>query len=192
MANLATVGSHTSTGWRPPAQRTRRHTSCFLTTPTLWPDKFSTSPMASRPGAGIALAIRFAARSCLDGSIGTTGSADLSELKKLEPSLLIPGFLERWGQTKLALKRGFSNRLHSPPERPCCGSLLAVRCAGQAHPTKYKAPAPQCLQGDSFKYLRIKNGTAMAKPPHRDLRCKAALAISGQIDHSLSTASPKW
>jgi len=68
--------------------------------------------MASRPGAGIALANPLLRELLELARIGTKPEIrDLSELNEAgSPSPADPGFLERWGRDQtVLLKRGFSD-----------------------------------------------------------------------------------
>jgi len=96
--------------------------------------------------------------------IAPTGSRSVELKKAWSPFAADPGFFWSAGdKTKLAVKTRLRFTLHR--QSGCGGSLLAVRCAGQAASTNTSAHL-NALQW-IVQYLRIKNGTAMAKPTHR-------------------------
>jgi len=160
MANLATVGSHHVNGVAALHSELVR-TQLFPDYAALWPDKFINVTNGVTPRRWIALANPLL-RELLDDSIGTTWIRDLAELKRLEPFAADPGFLERWGQTKLAVKTRLSNYIHRQSGLLVDPSSLFDVQVKRIH--EYKRQHLNALQV-IVQYLRIKNGTADGQAP---------------------------
>jgi starch phosphorylase len=155
MANLATVGSHHVNGVAALHSELVR-TQLFPEFAALWPEKFTNVTNGVTPRRWVALANPLL-RALLDEAIGTTWVNHLDELRQLESFQHDGGFLERWGHTKLAVKRQLAHFIHRQSGVLVDPSSLFDVQVKRIH--EYKRQHLNALQVIAH-YLRIKNGQA--------------------------------
>ncbi len=153
MAHLATVASHHVNGVAALHSELVR-TQLFPEFASLWPEKFTNVTNGVTPRRWIALANPLL-RELLDEVIGQDWVRNLDELRKLEVFQNDAGFLERWGQTKLAVKRQLAHFIHRQSGLLVDPSTLFDVQVKRIH--EYKRQHLNALQVIA-QYLRIKNG----------------------------------
>jgi starch phosphorylase len=153
MAHLATVASHHVNGVAALHSELVR-TQLFPEFASLWPEKFTNVTNGVTPRRWIALANPLL-RQLLDEVIGQDWVRNLDDLRKLEAFQNDAGFLERWGQTKLAVKRQLAQYIHSQSGLLVDPSSLFDVQVKRIH--EYKRQHLNALQVIA-QYLRIKNG----------------------------------
>ncbi|MCT0217694.1 glycogen/starch/alpha-glucan phosphorylase [Synechococcus sp. CS-1329] len=153
MAHLATVASHHVNGVAALHSELVR-TQLFPEFASLWPEKFTNVTNGVTPRRWIALANPML-RQLLDEVIGQDWVRNLDDLRKLEAFQNDAGFLERWGQTKLAVKRQLSQYIHRQSGLLVDPSSLFDVQVKRIH--EYKRQHLNALQVIA-QYLRIKNG----------------------------------
>ncbi|CAK6688626.1 glycogen/starch/alpha-glucan phosphorylase [Synechococcus sp. BA-124 BA4] len=153
MAHLATVASHHVNGVAALHSELVR-TQLFPEFASLWPEKFTNVTNGVTPRRWIALANPLL-RELLDEVIGQDWVRNLDELRKLEAFQNDAGFLERWGQTKLAVKRQLAHYIHRQSGLLVDPSTLFDVQVKRIH--EYKRQHLNALQVIA-QYLRIKNG----------------------------------
>ncbi|CAK6695658.1 glycogen/starch/alpha-glucan phosphorylase [Synechococcus sp. CBW1107] len=153
MAHLATVASHHVNGVAALHSDLVR-TQLFPEFASLWPEKFTNVTNGVTPRRWIALANPLL-RELLDEVIGQDWVHNLDELRKLEAFQNDSGFLERWGQTKLAVKRQLAHYIHRQSGLLVDPSSLFDVQVKRIH--EYKRQHLNALQVIA-QYLRIKNG----------------------------------
>jgi starch phosphorylase len=129
-------------------------TQLFPEFASLWPEKFTNVTNGVTPRRWIALANPLL-RQLLDEVIGQDWVRNLDDLRKLEAFQNDAGFLERWGQTKLAVKRQLAQYIHSQSGLLVDPSSLFDVQVKRIH--EYKRQHLNALQVIA-QYLRIKNG----------------------------------
>ncbi|WP_094556221.1 glycogen/starch/alpha-glucan phosphorylase [Synechococcus sp. 1G10] len=153
MAHLATVASHHVNGVAALHSELVR-TQLFPEFASLWPDKFTNVTNGVTPRRWIALANPLL-RELLNEVIGQDWVRNLDDLRQLEAFQNDAGFLERWGQTKLAVKRHLAQYIHRQSGLLVDPSSLFDVQVKRIH--EYKRQHLNALQVIA-QYLRIKNG----------------------------------
>ncbi|MCX5930525.1 MAG: glycogen/starch/alpha-glucan phosphorylase [Cyanobacteria bacterium] len=153
MAHLATVASHHVNGVAALHSELVR-TQLFPEFASLWPEKFTNVTNGVTPRRWIALANPML-RQLLDEVIGQDWVRNLDDLRKLEAFQNDAGFLERWGQTKLAVKRQLAQYIHRQSGQLVDPASLFDVQVKRIH--EYKRQHLNALQVIA-QYLRIKNG----------------------------------
>ena len=160
MAHLATIGSHHVNGVA------ALHSELVRTTlmpefAALWPDKFTNVTNGVTPRRWMALA-NPQLRSLLNESIGDGWERNLDELQQLEAFQHDAGFLERWEQTRLQVKRQLASYIHSNTGVLVDPSSLFDVQVKRIH--EYKRQHLNALQV-AAQYVRIKEGSAPDMAP---------------------------
>ncbi|MEY3736279.1 MAG: hypothetical protein RLZZ624_1338 [Cyanobacteriota bacterium] len=153
MAHLATVASHHVNGVAALHSELVK-TDLFPEFAALWPEKFTNVTNGVTPRRWVALA-NPKLSALLDDTIGDGWVQDLDQLRQLEAYADDSGFLERWGQTKLAVKRQFSHYIHRHTGVLVDPTSLFDVQVKRIH--EYKRQHLNALQVIA-QYLRIKNG----------------------------------
>ncbi len=153
MAHLATVASHHVNGVAALHSELVR-TQLFPEFASLWPEKFTNVTNGVTPRRWIALANPLL-RELLNEVIGQDWVRNLDDLRQLEAFQNDAGFLERWGQTKLAVKRHLAQYIHRQSGLLVDPSSLFDVQVKRIH--EYKRQHLNALQVIA-QYLRIKNG----------------------------------
>jgi starch phosphorylase len=153
MAHLATVASHHVNGVAALHSELVR-TQLFPEFASLWPEKFTNVTNGVTPRRWIALANPLL-RELLNEVIGRDWVRNLDDLRQLEAFQNDAGFLERWGQTKLAVKRHLAQYIHRQSGLLVDPSSLFDVQVKRIH--EYKRQHLNALQVIA-QYLRIKNG----------------------------------
>ncbi len=153
MAHLATVASHHVNGVAALHSELVR-TQLFPEFAALWPEKFTNVTNGVTPRRWIALANPLL-RELLDEVIGQDWVCNLDELRRLEAFQNDSAFLERWGETKLAVKRQLAHYIHRQSGLLVDPSSLFDVQVKRIH--EYKRQHLNALQVIA-QYLRIKNG----------------------------------
>jgi starch phosphorylase len=153
MANLATVASHHVNGVAALHSELVR-TQLFPEYAALWPEKFTNITNGVTPRRWIALANPLL-RDLLDEVIGQDWVRNLDELRRLETFQNDASFLERWGQTKLAVKRQLAHYIHRQNGLLVDPSSLFDVQVKRIH--EYKRQHLNALQVIA-QYIRIKSG----------------------------------
>ena len=160
MAHLATVASHHVNGVA--ALHSQLVTSdLFPEFAALWPDKFTNVTNGVTPRRWLALS-NPPLHQLLNESIGEGWVRNLDELRALEQFQNDSGFLERWGQTKLACKRTLAHYIQRQSGLLVDPSSLFDVQVKRIH--EYKRQHLNALQVIA-QYLRIKNGQADGLAP---------------------------
>jgi starch phosphorylase len=160
MANLAVVGSHHVNGVAALHSELVK-TDLFPEFAALWPEKFTNVTNGVTPRRWVALA-NPKLSALLDDTIGDGWVQDLDQLRQLEAHADDQGFLERWGQTKLAVKRQFSHYIHRHTGVLVDPTSLFDVQVKRIH--EYKRQHLNALQVIA-QYLRIKNGLGETMAP---------------------------
>ncbi|MCP9894209.1 glycogen/starch/alpha-glucan phosphorylase [Vulcanococcus limneticus] len=160
MANLATVAAHHVNGVAALHSELVR-TKLFPEFAALWPDKFTNVTNGVTPRRWLALS-NPPLRQLLNESIGEGWVRNLDELRALEQFQHDSGFLERWGQTKLACKRTLAHYIQRQSGLLVDPSSLFDVQVKRIH--EYKRQHLNALQVIA-QYLRIKNGQADGLAP---------------------------
>jgi starch phosphorylase len=155
MANLAVVGSHHVNGVAA-LHSTLVREQLFSDFAGLWPEKFTNVTNGVTPRRWIALANPLL-RQLLDEAIGSDWLRDLDHLRELERFQHDSAFLERWGQTKLAVKRQLAHYIHRQSGLLVDPASLFDVQVKRIH--EYKRQHLNALQVIA-QYVRIKNGLA--------------------------------
>ncbi|MBC1261221.1 glycogen/starch/alpha-glucan phosphorylase [Synechococcus sp. BSF8S] len=153
MAHLATVASHHVNGVAALHSELVR-TQLFPEFAALWPEKFTNVTNGVTPRRWIALANPLL-RDLLDEVIGQDWVCNLDDLRRLEAFQNDSAFLERWGETKLAVKRQLAHYIHRQNGLLVDPSSLFDVQVKRIH--EYKRQHLNALQVIA-QYLRIKNG----------------------------------
>ena len=153
MAHLATVASHHVNGVAALHSELVK-TDLFPEFAALWPEKFTNVTNGVTPRRWVALA-NPKLSALLDDTIGDGWVQDLDQLRQLEVHADDSGFLERWGETKLAVKRQFSHYIHRHTGVLVDPTSLFDVQVKRIH--EYKRQHLNALQVIA-QYLRIKNG----------------------------------
>ncbi|MFM8524405.1 MAG: glycogen/starch/alpha-glucan phosphorylase [Cyanobacteriota bacterium] len=160
MAHLATVASHHVNGVAALHSELVK-TDLFPEFAALWPEKFTNVTNGVTPRRWVALA-NPKLSALLDDTIGDGWVQDLDQLRQLEVYADDSNFLERWGQTKLAVKRQFSHYIHRHTGVLVDPTSLFDVQVKRIH--EYKRQHLNALQVIA-QYLRIKNGLAETMAP---------------------------
>lgn len=160
MANLATVAAHHVNGVAALHSELVR-TKLFPEFAALWPDKFTNVTNGVTPRRWLALS-NPPLHKLLNESIGEGWVRNLDELRALEQFQHDSGFLERWGQTKLACKRTLAHYIQRQSGLLVDPSSLFDVQVKRIH--EYKRQHLNALQVIA-QYLRIKNGQADGLAP---------------------------
>ncbi|QEY32456.1 glycogen/starch/alpha-glucan phosphorylase [Synechococcus sp. RSCCF101] len=153
MAHLATVGSHHVNGVA------ALHSELVRTTlmpdfAEMWPEKFTNVTNGVTPRRWVALA-NPELKALLDESVGPDWVRDTDRLGQLERFQDDGAFLERWDQTKLAVKRKLAAYIHRHTSVLVDPATLFDVQVKRIH--EYKRQHLNALQV-IHQYLRIKNG----------------------------------
>ncbi|MFM9109674.1 MAG: glycogen/starch/alpha-glucan phosphorylase, partial [Prochlorococcaceae cyanobacterium] len=160
MANLATVAAHHVNGVAALHSDLVR-TELFPEFASLWPEKFTNVTNGVTPRRWVALANPLLS-SLLTEAVGEGWVKDLEQLRGLERFADDDAFLERWGSTKLAVKRQLTNYIHRHT-----GVLVDPQSMFDVQVKRiheYKRQHLNALQVIA-QYLRIKNGQADGVAP---------------------------
>ncbi|MEB3198929.1 MAG: glycogen/starch/alpha-glucan phosphorylase [Synechococcaceae cyanobacterium] len=160
MANLATVASHHVNGVAALHSELVRK-ELFSDFAAIWPDKFTNVTNGVTPRRWVALANPMLSR-LLNDSIGDGWVSDLNQLRRLEAHADDNGFLERWGETKLAVKRHLTSYIHRHTGVLVDPASIFDVQVKRIH--EYKRQHLNALQVIA-QYLRIKNGLADDQAP---------------------------
>ncbi len=160
MAHLATVASHHVNGVAALHSELVR-TQLFPEFASLWPEKFTNVTNGVTPRRWIALANPLL-RDLLDEAIGQDWVRNLDNLRQLESFQNDTGFLERWGQTKLSVKRQLAHYIHRQSGLLVDPASLFDVQVKRIH--EYKRQHLNALQLIA-QYVRIKNGRADGMAP---------------------------
>lgn len=155
MAHLATVAAHHVNGVAA-LHSDLVKSELFPEFATIWPEKFTNVTNGVTPRRWMALANPQLAE-LLHGAIGDGWVNDLDQLKGLERFSEDSSFLERWGDTKLAVKTRLSNYIQRHNGVLVDPTSLFDVQVKRIH--EYKRQHLNALQVIAH-YLRIKNGTA--------------------------------
>jgi len=160
MAHLATVASHHVNGVAALHSELVK-TDLFPEFAALWPEKFTNVTNGVTPRRWVALA-NPKLSALLNDTIGDGWVQDLDQLRQLEAYADDSSFLERWGQTKLAVKRQFSHYIHRHTGVLVDPTSLFDVQVKRIH--EYKRQHLNALQVIA-QYLRIKNGLGETMAP---------------------------
>ena len=160
MAHLATVASHHVNGVAALHSELVK-TDLFPEFAALWPEKFTNVTNGVTPRRWVALA-NPKLSALLDDTIGDGWVQDLDQLRQLEAYADDSAFLERWGETKLAVKRQFSHYIHRHTGVLVDPTSLFDVQVKRIH--EYKRQHLNALQVIA-QYLRIKNGLGETMAP---------------------------
>ena len=155
MANLATVASHHVNGVAALHSQLVK-SDLFPEFASLWPEKFTNVTNGVTPRRWVALA-NPQLSALLDESVGEGWVSDLERLRDLERFADDSAFLERWGATKLSVKRHFSQYIHRHTGVTVDPASIFDVQVKRIH--EYKRQHLNALQVVA-QYLRIKNGLA--------------------------------
>ncbi|MEI8250742.1 MAG: glycogen/starch/alpha-glucan phosphorylase [Synechococcus sp. ELA057] len=153
MAHLATVAAHHVNGVAALHSELVR-TDLFPEFAALWPEKFTNVTNGVTPRRWVALA-NPQMSSLLNELIGSDWVSDLSKLRGLERYADDSGLLERWGATKLAVKRNLTQYIHRHTGVLVDPASIFDVQVKRIH--EYKRQHLNALQVIA-RYLRIKNG----------------------------------
>ena len=160
MAHLATVASHHVNGVAALHSELVK-TDLFPEFADLWPEKFTNVTNGVTPRRWVALA-NPKLSALLNDTIGDGWVQDLDQLRQLEAYADDSSFLERWGQTKLAVKRQFSHYIHRHTGVLVDPTSLFDVQVKRIH--EYKRQHLNALQVIA-QYLRLKNGLGETMAP---------------------------
>ena len=182
MAHLATVASHHVNGVAALHSELVKK-DLFPEFAALWPEKFTNVTNGVTPRRWVALA-NPQLKALLDETIGSGWVRNLEELRQLERYVDDGGFLERWGATKLSVKRHLTHYIHRHTGVLVDPASLFDVQVKRIH--EYKRQHLNALQVIA-QYLRIKNGPGRRHAsPHGDLRRQGRPRLRhGQADHPL-------
>ncbi|TGH27607.1 MAG: glycogen/starch/alpha-glucan family phosphorylase, partial [Aphanocapsa feldmannii 277cI] len=160
MAHLATVGSHHVNGVAALHSELVK-TSLMPEFAELWPDKFTnvTNGVTPRRWLGLANPVL---RNLLDESIGDGWIRHLDQLRRLEDFSEDQGFLDRWQQAKLEVKRQLAGYIHNHTGILVDPASMFDVQVKRIH--EYKRQHLNALQV-IVQYLRIKEGMATGMAP---------------------------
>ena len=160
MAHLATVGSHHVNGVAALHSELVK-TSLMPEFAELWPDKFTnvTNGVTPRRWLGLANPVL---RNLLDESIGDGWIRHLDQLRRLEDFSEDQGFLDRWQQAKLEVKRQLAGYIHNHTGVLVDPASMFDVQVKRIH--EYKRQHLNALQV-IVQYLRIKEGMATGMAP---------------------------
>ncbi|MFM7085726.1 MAG: glycogen/starch/alpha-glucan phosphorylase, partial [Cyanobium sp.] len=153
MAHLATVAAHHVNGVAALHSDLVR-TDLFPDFAALWPEKFTNVTNGVTPRRWVALA-NPQLSSLLEEVIGEGWVSNLADLRQLERLADDGGFLERWGTTKLAVKRHLVQYIHRHTGVLVDPASMFDVQVKRIH--EYKRQHLNALQVIA-RYLRIKNG----------------------------------
>jgi glycogen phosphorylase len=160
MAHLATIASHHVNGVAA-LHSDLVKSELFPEFAALWPEKFTNVTNGVTPRRWLALANpRLAA--LLTEVLGDGWLKDLDQLRNLERYVDDGGFLERWGETKLAVKNQLSQYIHRHTGVLVDPASLFDVQVKRIH--EYKRQHLNALQVVA-QYLRIKNGQGEGMAP---------------------------
>jgi starch phosphorylase len=160
MAHLATIGSHAVNGVAALHSELVKK-ELFPDFAALWPEKFTNVTNGVTPRRWVALA-NPQLSALLTEVVGEGWVSDLDRLRQLEQHADDDAFLERWGATKLAVKRHLTHYIHSHTGVLVDPSSLFDVQVKRIH--EYKRQHLNALQVVA-QYLRIKNGLADGMAP---------------------------
>jgi starch phosphorylase len=160
MAHLATVAAHHVNGVAALHSRLVKQ-DLFPEFASLWPEKFTNVTNGVTPRRWVALA-NPKLSSLLNETIGEGWVNDLDQLRKLEQHAGDSGFLERWGDTKLSVKRHLAQYIHRHTGVLVDPASIFDVQVKRIH--EYKRQHLNALQVVA-RYLRIKNGLADGLAP---------------------------
>ncbi|MCU0530243.1 MAG: glycogen/starch/alpha-glucan phosphorylase [Cyanobium sp. Prado107] len=160
MANLATIGSHHVNGVAALHSDLVRR-DLFADFAALWPEKFTNVTNGVTPRRWLALA-NPRLSGLISDTIGDGWVKDLEQLRRLEAHADDDGFLERWGETKLAVKTQLSHYIRSHTGVSVDPASLFDVQVKRIH--EYKRQHLNALQIVAH-YLRIKSGQGDDLPP---------------------------
>jgi len=160
MAHLATVAAHHVNGVAALHSRLVKE-DLFPEFAALWPEKFTNVTNGVTPRRWIALA-NPQLSSLLNETIGEGWVSDLDQLRQLEQHAGDNSFLERWGATKLSVKRHLSQYIHRHTGVLVDPASIFDVQVKRIH--EYKRQHLNALQVVA-RYLRIKNGLTDGMAP---------------------------
>ncbi|MEY3963658.1 MAG: hypothetical protein RLZZ106_913, partial [Cyanobacteriota bacterium] len=153
MAHLATIASHHVNGVAA-LHSDLVKSELFPDFAELWPQKFTNVTNGVTPRRWVALANpRLAA--LLTEAVGEGWVKDMAQLRQLERFTEDDAFLERWGQTKLAVKNQLSHYIHRHTGVMVDPASMFDVQVKRIH--EYKRQHLNALQVVA-QYLRLKNG----------------------------------
>ena len=160
MAHLATVAAHHVNGVAALHSRLVQQ-DLFPEFASLWPEKFTNVTNGVTPRRWLALA-NPQLSSLLNETIGEGWVSDLDQLRQLEQHAGDNSFLERWGATKLSVKRHLSQYIHRHTGVLVDPASIFDVQVKRIH--EYKRQHLNALQVVA-RYLRIKNGLTDGMAP---------------------------
>jgi starch phosphorylase len=160
MAHLATVAAHHVNGVAALHSRLVQQ-DLFPEFAALWPEKFTNVTNGVTPRRWVALA-NPQLSDLLKETIGEGWVSDLDQLRQLEQHAGDHGFLDRWGATKLSVKRRLSQYIHRHTGVLVDPASIFDVQVKRIH--EYKRQHLNALQVVA-RYLRIKNGLTDGMAP---------------------------
>jgi starch phosphorylase len=160
MAHLATIASHHVNGVAA-LHSDLVKSELFPEFAALWPEKFTNVTNGVTPRRWLALSNPRLA-GLLNEVLGEGWLKDLDQLRQLERFADDSGFLERWGETKLAVKNQLSQYIHRHTGVLVDPASLFDVQVKRIH--EYKRQHLNALQVVA-QYLRIKNGRGDGMAP---------------------------